>query len=935
MAHYPGLPSGPMQPFLERLAELLLEHHRNELDLVAVVLPGKRAGLHLRKYLAKCSGTALWSPEVLDMGGFLQRTAGLDTAQPALVQGGSLELLFLLYEAYQKVAGATAEPFAEFMEWGPTTLRDMSEVDSHLLDHTALYRDLTEYHELEEWSFRLGELSPSQQRLNKQWRSTGPLHTAFQELMRECGVATSGHIARRAAEFMAANTVALPWKKIWFAGLNALDPASTKVIRTLLDRDLAQVAWDTDEHYLSDPRQEAGRYLRRSIKDLGPGLVPPQNGIMQQQRTVRNIAAPNAYAQTTYVAQRLAAMTVEERATTAVVLAQEDLLLPLLHQLPADIGPLNVTMGIPLKSLPVHGLTEAFLGLHAAQRDDGSMLLVDLERLWGHPFLHEGSRTARSFKQLRALGTVRVDLQEVLAIATANGSAHVAEMSKCLDPIGGATSLLPDRSNALFNWAKKSASKDRSIQEQLFQMARLEQRLYHALQHSGLPTLDLRTYASIREKLLREENITFLGEPLRGLQLMGVLETRALDHDRLFMLSVNEGVFPKSTAVQSWIPFPLRKHYKLPLPADAEAISAYHFNRAMQKARTVELVHSSSEDAEGEPSRFLAQWKHEVVGKAPGSGTEGGTAWTDHVASAPAKVRLEHPLIVKKDLAVMDRLRALCEKGLSPSALGTWLACPLDFYFKYGLGIRETDVADGMLGSDVLGDAVHHVLQTLFTPFVGKEVTPEDIAMMIPLVDQGLTDRLAEKFPRDALDHGHFRLRLEMAAHALRTYLGAEQDRCRNERTEIVAVELEVKGTLPNGVLLKGRCDRIDRRNGLYTVLDVKTGSVRGEDLRIPSLVREELDKPKRYALQLLIYAWAYMEQYGSVPELVAGVLPLQRPTQVQGEFLKLAKEEVIRRDQLEPIGDLLNALVNELLDPDTPFVHDPKSLYCMCCVEN
>jgi len=923
-----------MQPFLERLAELLLEHHRHELDRVAVVLPGKRAGLHLRKYLTQCSGTALWSPEVLDMGGFLQRTASLDTAHPAVVQGGSLEMLFLLFEAYQKITGPTAEPFSEFMEWGPTTLRDMSEVDSHLLDHAALYRDLTEYHELEEWSFRLGELSPGQQRLNKQWRSTGPLHTALQELMRERGIATSGHIARRAAEFLGTDNVELPWKKVWFAGLNALDLSSTKVIRTLLDRDLAHVAWDTDEHYLSDVRQEAGRYLRRSIKDLGPGLVPPQNGIMQLQRTVRNVAAPNAYAQTTYVAQRLAALTMEERAATAVVLAQEDLLLPLLQQMPADIGPLNVTMGIPLKGLPVHGLTEAFLALHAAQRDDGTMLLVDIERLWGHPFLHEGPGTARSFQQLRGLGTVLVDLQKVVGIATANGSAHVVEMSKCLDPIGQATDLLPGRYNALFNWAKKNATQDRSIQEQLFQMARLQRRVDHALQRSGLPPLDLRTYASIREKLLREENITFLGEPLRGLQLMGVLETRALDHERLIMLSVNESVFPKSTALQSWIPFPLRKHYKLPLPADTEAISAYHFYRAMQKARTVELVHSTSADAEGEPSRFLAQWKHEVVGKGdPHAGKEGGTAWTEHVVSAPAKVRAEHPLVVQKDAAVMDRLRTLCERGLSPSALGTWLACPLDFYFKYGLGIRETDIADGTLGSDVLGDAVHHVLQTFLTPLVGKELTPETIAGMIPMVDPALTDRLAEQFPRDTLAHGHFRLRREMAGHALRTYLSAEQDRCRTERTELVAVELEVTGTLPNGVLLKGRCDRIDRRNGLYTLLDVKTGSVRAEDLRIPSLDREQLDKPKRFALQLLIYAWVYMGQHPSVAELVAGVLPLQRPTQAEGEFLKVAREEVIRRDQLEPIGDLLNALVNELLDPDTPFVHDPKSLYCVCCV--
>lgn len=913
-----------MQPFLERLAGLLLEHHHHELDRVAVVLPGKRAGLHLRKYLAKLSGTALWSPDVLDMGSFMVRIAstGRSGSKP-LSQGDALETLFMLYEAYQGIAGT--ETFAEFLEWAPITLRDLSEVDAHLLDHSTLYRDLTAYHELEEWSFNLGELSPGQQRLNKQWRSTGPLHSAFNALMLERGVATSGLIARYNTENADHNAAQLPWNKVWFAGLNALDPASTKLIRSLLDRDLAHVAWDADEHYLTDMRQEAGYYLRRSIKQLGPGMVPPQNGIMHKQRAARSVVAPNAYAQTTYVAQRLAALTPQERSVTAVVLAQEDLLLPLLEQLPEDIGPLNVTMGVPLKALPVQGLTEAFLAVHTAQQGNGNIPLDALETLLGHPFLYEGPTTTKLIQQIRELGTVWVSLSKVLEFAGTIGHTRVQLMSESLANLDKGTEQLPDRFNALFAWAKQNATKDKSIQEQLFQMAKLQQRLHRALARSGLGPLDLRTYIAIREKLLREENITFLGEPLRGLQIMGVLETRALDHERLIMLSVNEGIFPKNTSSQSWIPFPIRKHYKLPMPADAEAISAYHFDRALQQTSEVELVHISGDDAEGEPSRFLAQWKHEVVGKS-------NTEWTERTVSAPVIVRKERPLIVEKDAAVLARLNALCERGLSPSALGTWLACPLDFYFRYCLGIRETDLADGTLGSDVLGDAVHYVLQILLTPHVGKELTSVSVGGMIPLVDGLLATRLAESFSHETLAHGHFRLRREMAGHAIRTYLEAEQDRCNTENTIVLAVEEEVQGTLPNGVRLKGRCDRIDIRNGQCVVLDVKTGTVRPEDLRIPALDREMLERPQRFALQLLIYAWAYMGQHPEVSTVAAGVLPLQRPSQVRGEFLKIMRDDVIRRDQLEPISDLLNALVNELLDPEKPFMHDPKSRYCMCC---
>ncbi|HRF78755.1 MAG TPA: hypothetical protein PL070_01580, partial [Flavobacteriales bacterium] len=246
-----------MVPFLQRLAEALLERHPHDLEDVAVVLPGKRAGLHLRKYLAEAHGGALWSPDIMDVGNFVQRVSGLQ-------QGNSMELLFQLHRTYVELRGAAADPLETFLEWAPTTLRDLSEVDAHLLDLDILYKDLRAYHELDEWSFNLGELSPGQQRTNAEWRATGELHRLFHERMRATGLATSGFVARISAE-ITSHPIALPWKKIWFAGLNALDPATTSTIKNLQDQGRAEVAWDTDTHYLADQRQEAGRYLRRSI----------------------------------------------------------------------------------------------------------------------------------------------------------------------------------------------------------------------------------------------------------------------------------------------------------------------------------------------------------------------------------------------------------------------------------------------------------------------------------------------------------------------------------------------------------------------------------------------------------------------------------------------------------------------------------------------
>lgn len=891
------------------------------MDRVAVVLPSRRAGSYLRKYLAQLHGGALWSPEIIDIGGFMQRCSGM-------AQGTTIDLLFLLYEAHLGTAGAAAEPLAEFLEWAPVTLRDMSEVDAHLLDHAQLYRDLREYHELDEWSFRLGQdLSTAQERLNHQWRGTKDLHHAFSALMHERRMGTSGFVARACAEQALANTLSAPWTSIWFAGLNALDPASTTVVKRLQAEGRARVAWDADTYYLDDARQEAGRYLRRSRAALGPGELPAPSAIRDRPRAIRVVAAPQPFAQATYVAQRLAELTPEERARTAVVLGDEHLLLPLLEQLAPDVGPINVTMGLPLKALPVSGLVEAYIAVLESAAADGRYALHAVEAVLSHPFVNEGTTTARTIAALRAEQRAQVSAERIVAVLAEQGSPHAALLAPCLKPWNADLRTLSDRFIALITWARACAASDRTVQEQLFQVARLQQRMDRTLERLQVHHLDLRTYASIRERLLREERIAFLGEPLQGLQLMGVLETRALDHERVIMLSVNEGVLPQAAAAQSWIPHDVRRHYKLPLAADGEAISAYHFYRCMHLAQDVELVHAAGDGAEpGEPSRFIAQWQHEVVGHSR-------TTVQQHAVAAHTAARATVPVRVAKDAAVLARLQALCQRGLSPSAIGTWLRCPLDFYFRYVLGIRDTEVADGTLGSDVLGDAVHQALDGLLTPHLGQVLRPEAVDALRPQVHRALTDRLAQHISRDALEHGHFRLRREMATRAVETYLEAERDRCAATPTTLVAVELDVKATLSNGVLLKGRCDRIDLRDGTLTVLDVKTGAVRENDLRLPDLERATLTPARRYALQLLIYLWAYLHQHPEVPQARAGVIPLQRPSQAAGEFLTIAGEEVISRAQLPAIDALLAQVVDAMLDPDTPFQHDPESTYCLCCV--
>ena len=906
-----------MRPFLERLATILLQRHPDELGSVAVVLPGKRSGLHLRKYLAAVKGGPLWSPDIMDVGAFLQRLSGMQ-------QGTTMDLLLSLFETYRDMHGQEADPLETFLEWAPTTLRDLSEVDAHLIDLDRFYKDLRDYHELEEWSFRLGELSPMQARTNQEWRAMGDLHRTFAERMRRDVLGTSGFVARCAAASAQAD-ITLPWTHVWFAGLNALDPATTATIASLQERGKASLAWDADPFYLDDPLQEAGRYLRRSIARLGVGELPPEARIRTKQRIIRKVGTSNALAQAVYVAQRLAELEPRERADTAIVLAQEDLLLPLLQRMPADLGPVNVTMGVPLAMLPVQGLTDHYLHLHAHTTDGGIPVDAALS-LFTHPFLQEGAVTRHLTDGLARTPHSLIAASELKALIEGSGSQHVADLFKVIDALGD-QGRIEEGLSALFDRAEATPSTDPLVREQLAQMRRLQERLGRLLQRLEPGATSPQAYRMIRDRLLREERITFLGEPLKGLQVMGLLETRTVDHEHLFVVGMNEGTLPRTDAAASWIPFDLRRHHGLPIPADAEAVTAYNFQRAMQFTSRVEWTLSTGEGGGSEePSRFIAQWEHEVIGRSPTRMEKKSTAGT-------VNVRAMKPLVVPKTEDIQRRLGALCERGLSPSALGAWLRCPLDFYFKYIAGVEEHDPADGKLGSDVLGNAVHGTLQRVLTPYLELELQPAHLAQAREQVHEVLRDELAKDLPHATLDHGHYRLRREMAAKAIMDHLLAEEERCAAGSTRIIALEAAVEAELAPGIRLKGRLDRIDLRDGRLTILDVKTGSMNERALQLPELTREQITPDRTYALQLLVYLFAYLTDRPDVQQASAAIIPLQRPSLVLGGALRIAGGEVIRRNDLPAIQAVLKALVEEMCDPTTPFMHRAESRYCRACV--
>lgn len=912
-----------MMTFVDKLAEALLKEHGEALRNVAVLLPSQRAGLYLRDALARQAGKALWSPEVFTLSSFMERLSGLRVLPME-------ELLFEAFEAYRSVAGDDVRSLEDFMDWSPVTISDMSEADAGMVRLEGFYRDLRSWDDID-WSFNIDPLSEGQQRMVRYWAMAGKLHKALNDRLLAQKLATSGLAARTAAEKGATDW---PWERVWFAGLNAFTIAEGRVLDAARDAGCARFAWDADRYYLAAIEQEAGEHLRAAITRYGAGVLPIGDNLARAGPNIAVLRSPNAVAQAWCAASHLATLSPEARAHTTILLADEHLLPALLEALPSATGPVNVTMGLSLAALPVGSLVESFFRACSSSEGTGMWstgLVLDLLR---HPFLRAVDDPSGMGEAVRA----------ILACGPHNigGEAIV----RALSGVGGKAALFattvfaPDRDVparkrlvALLAWARTEAGPDSLVVEQIYKASIALGKAADLLERYGHSSHGA-VYASVMTRLLRTARIALFGEPLAGLQIMGLLEARGLDPRNIILLGAQEGKLPSPALERSYVPFELRRAYGLPSRDSGDAVQAYNFLRALQGAEDVLLVYDEQGAANG-PSRFIAQLRHELYGDRPG-------AMVFLNARVPVPVSDPPPLVIPNDEETRGRIGELLRRGLSPSALGAWLRCPLDFWFRYVRGLREPDVSGVRIGGDVLGNVLHGLLEDIHRPWLGVPLVAEEVEAAIHGLGEALSSRSASELGTERIRSGQPLLQLGMATRAAENFLRGEARLVRaGARIIPLALESELHAPLTvEGIqestraTIRGRLDRVDDRDGVLHILDLKTGRVDESALRIKEISLDALRGEKGYAAQLLVYAWLYMTLYPEVNELRTGLQPLQRSKGSAGLYLRIGDRDRIDRTDIQAMTRLLANVLGLLLDPSTTFAHDPESAYCAFCAQ-
>jgi CRISPR/Cas system-associated exonuclease Cas4 (RecB family) len=921
--------------FLEQTAQHLITTYGEKISDVCIVLPNKRAGLFLKQHLSKLIDKPIWLPPIIGAEDLIEQLADKEIID-------NLTQLFELYEVYLKTV-TEPESFEEFSKWGQMLLHDFNEIDRYLIPVDKLYEYINEARAIEVWN--LGEeITDFQSQYLMFWKQMGGLYKAYKQHLHKANKAYQGAAFRIVAEDIVENPTLfisdkIKWSKIIFAGFNALTAAEETLITTLIKEGKAEILWDADEYYLEDKYQESGLFLRKfKEKAVFSPFNWVSNKFKTEQKNINILGIPQNIGQAKYLANIFAELQNDNNfEDTAVVLADENLLIPVLQSLPESVDTINVTMGYPLKNTPLNNFFEIYFTtvLNAERFGKKEQLTYhynDILKLVQLPFSQVvfGEENCSKIKQQIIknnwvfINKDKLDfINELLPIKLSTTYSINELLANCLQFV--------EKGKAHYINTQKETNNKLEL-EYLFLFSKLFNQLIELNQKYPFLT-EIKSFYSVYRQLLSSLSIELYGEPLKGLQVMGMLETRNIDFKNVILLSTNEGMLPSGKSFNSFVPFDIKNEYHLPTHVEKDAIYAYHFYRLVQNAENMYIMYNTESGSftTGEQSRFVTQIENEL------SDFENINI-TKKIITYPTLKNTTEKISVEKSPKILVKIEELFERGVSPTALNTYINCPLDFYYKYVIGVREADDVEETIDHSSFGTYIHRVLEILYQPFANQKtnITVEDVKGLLKKAPDVALQVFSENMSERELKSGKNLLTFSVAQNYINTFLKNEINFIKKSKDDlyIKLLEQSLEGSLQlngNTIKLKGTADRVDTFGNTLRIIDYKTGLVNVADLKIKSVEELKVGK-KSKAFQILMYAYLYAQQNElSNTQLHSGIISFRVLSKGFMPFI-LDKEKEISEEVLTDFETVLKEIFTEILDPAIPFMHQATAQYCEFC---
>ncbi len=903
------------------LKEVLLELHdkaENISELIFLV-PSKRAGLFLKKELLEIyPNQTLFAPVILSIEEFITQISGLQ-------QVDNVQTLFEFYETYLNTnPHLEKEDFETFSNWAQTLIYDFNEIDRYCIDHKPFFAYLSGIQDLNHWYLQKEKTDLVKNYITF-WESLLEYYTNFKNRLLSKKIGYQGLLYRKAAEDIQ-SYIKTEKRKHILVGFNALNNAEQLIFQSLLEAGIGVAFWDADQFFIDNPYHEASLFLRTYKNKWEYYKTKPFQWIkdnFSEQKNIKLIGVPKNIGQAKFIGKILTSIPKEEMQKTALVLADETLLQPILNSLPNTVESLNITMGLPLQEVPLSSFFELLFSLHKNPSPKGlyyKSVLEILNSLPAHRLL--GFTSTQLITSISRENSVFLTLEKLQEHTTEKEK----EVLRLVFETWKNTTTALDSCSKIIRLLKQSLDKEENALEleYVYHFHVVFNKLF-ALHNTYQYLNNLATLHRLYKDILMTETLDFSGEPFSGLQLMGMLESRCLDFETVIISSVNEGVLPAGKSINSFIPYDLKRAYDLPTYKEKDAIYTYHFYRLIQRAKNVYLIYNTENEGVGggEKSRFLLQLD---IDKRPNHILEKYTVSTE----VP---RLRNKLLqINKNEDVLSKLKELGLHGLSPSALTTYIRNPIDFYYKYILGIKETDKVEETIAANTLGTVIHNALETFYKPLENTFLTIDVIKKMSSQIDSEIRYQFKKEYSTLDITQGKNLLIFEVAKRYVQNFLKSEEKLVSSgAQLKILAIESNLKTQIQIPELdfpihIKGKVDRIDELNGELRVVDYKTGKVSRSDVVIMDwdLITEDYKYSK--VIQVLAYAYMQYNENRSSASLRAGIISFKN---LKEGFLQFGTKESIRGKAKHEITNevfdeyllQLKKLILEIYNIETPFI--------------
>lgn len=936
------------KPFLKLVAEDLFQKFGSNLENIAIVFNNKRPITYFKKHLADIYQQAIWSPQFFTVQEFFKQSSSTTDASPL----SQFFILFTLHNQLLNEEGRAPESLEDFYPIAEIILSDFAQLDYELCNIDHIF---TELHESTSIDLQFQYLSEEQQmyiqkfwqsfsneghtgvqkKFLRLWRRLPILYRRFKDEMRHKNLTNAPTLYRNLAEDQkVASQFIMRYEKVLFVGFNALTRAETTLFSQWQTQGKALFYFDVDIHYLDDSLQEAGLFVRRNIQDSKLVNALPTANVIGQRKDEIHLYASNGNISQTKNLHKLLCQHSKNEETAAVILADETLLVPLMQSLP-DIE-VNITMGYPLTQSAIYALIDLWISVHhqISHLYKYKIPYHLVEDYINHPLVQLSKDERDSFLKINAEN-------QLFEIEWQNLSFPSSALPQFFRPIDLKIGVIPTLIHMVDSLLQSYTDKQRLTQINHYLLIEVRKTLNQL--HMGIEELQPVSTAfqfGLIKKALANVSSVIEGDPLKGLQIMGLLESRSLNFDHIYIIGANEGILPKTSSSPTFLPNNLRRAFGLPVLVNQDALSAYLFYRQFQYSAHIHVFYNSliNENSSGERSRFLMQLEFETE-----------MNFIHHMQQQPIVFPGAHDkLIIPKKEIIWDALYdkyILKKQGISATALTTYLQSPLRFFLKHVVGIKEPPAIQQEFEMNKLGVIIHEVMEHIYQPFLQRKgfISTDELKRVFATIEKLTAIEIAKLYKLPTAELSSFNslqhIMLRIAGEYIRMYVQYDIDHLRsfriieleNEDDYYLDFPIQVKGQTET-VRLYGIIDRVDEvitKEGIQKrrIVDYKTGA---DLVKYKGISNDDgmLAVDNKALIQTLFYTHVY-EKVSGITELepnlyVArkmredGVLFCNRYGELAGSFLEETKSAFEKS---------LRFTLEEIFNAEIPFLHHDEML--------